>query len=449
MTTNFGNKVSHKGFGNYCRAEHFLQRPERQRDLKDSIVNRRPGETLVPRGLGRSYGDAALNSSNLAVSTEKLDRFLNLDNQTRVLTVESGAKVIDVMDLMATKGLTLPVVPGLSDISIGGCVAFDIHTKNHWLQGGFGDNVQAFTLMLANGDLVECSRIINSDLFFATIGGLGLTGMITTVDLQLMPLHGKSVRNNATRFNDIDSLLDTFEAAASKSSHVVGWLDLLNKSCVSGFVLASSIVDEENLDASDLFKRKSKKPLNLIAPFYNKLSNKLFNAAFSLKHILSPNNVTDLDSFLFPWDALSNWNELYGKKGFVEYQCCIPLQNAKPGLQKLITTVLNNKSQCPCYFGAIKKMRNGAGMLSFPVEGYSLLMDFPIHDKLWSFVNELDKIVIEFGGRVYLAKDSRLPAEHFAQMYPLRNQWLEIRNSVDPHNRFSSDMGRRLKLSNF
>ena len=444
---NSKNKVKYTGFGNYCSAEQFLVRPERLDDVRAAVLETRLGK-VVARGLGRSYGDASLNASNAVISMERLNRFLDLDINARTIRVEAGVKIVDVMRITSRQRLMLPVVPGLSDITVGGCAAFDVHTKNHWHSGGFGDWVTSFRMLLASGEIIECSRVSNQEIFFATLGGMGLTGVIIDLDLKLDKLHGTQVVNHATSVNDLDHLLETFQHATATSTHAVVWLDLLNSKVPNGVVIASSIIEDEGADVMALYKPKIKKPLRLISPFYNKFSNKLFNLLFSAKYKATPKYTCSLDAFLFPWDALSNWNNLYGKAGFVEYQCCIPMKNGREGLAKILSTVLANKSSYPAYFAAIKRMRDGVGMLSFPVDGYSLLLDFPIKDGLWAFLDKLDQIVVGYGGRVYLAKDGRLSASAFADMYPLRNEWIRVREAVDPNNRFASDMGRRLNLSN-
>ncbi len=438
-------KVSCTGFGGYCRAEQDFIRPERIDDVKAALLQSRIS-TIAPRGLGKSYGDASLNSQGALLSMERLDRFLAFDQETRVLRVEAGVRVIDVMRAYAPIGLTLAVVPGLSDISIGGCVAFDVHTKNHWHSGGFGDWVVSLRMLLASGEIVDCSRFVNSELFYATLGGLGLTGLILEIEIQLDTLPGTLVQNESHPFDGLDELLEKFQESMATSTHVVAWIDMLNGPRNTGVVIASSIVSEVDPSADKLWDAKKAPPLNLISPFFNTLSNRAFNLLFAAKHKAKPHVTSSLRSFLFPWDALPNWNKLYGKHGFVEYQCCIPIANAKDGLAKVLAAIRSEKADYPVFFCAIKRMRTGIGMLSFPIEGYSLLLDFPVRRGLWQFLDRIDDIVADHGGRVYLAKDGRLSGTAFARMYPRRDEWLKVRNKFDPEHRFASDMGRRLNL---
>jgi decaprenylphospho-beta-D-ribofuranose 2-oxidase len=438
-------RISCAGFGGYRRAEQGFIRPERIDDLRAALLQSAAG-TLAPRGMGRSYGDAALNGPGALLSMERLDRFLAFDKETGVLRVEAGVRVLDVMRTTVPYGLALAAVPGLSAITVGGCAAFDVHSKNHWHAGGFGDWVISMRMMLASGEVVDCSRDLNTELFHATIGGLGLTGVILELEIQLDKLPGTLVESKSTAFEGVEDLMEKFQAAAATSSYVVAWIDMLNGRKAKGILIESSVLGEPDPRAEELWREKKPKPLNLVAPFFNTLSNRAFNLAFATRHKTRPQAVTDLRSFLFPWDALPNWNRLYGRAGFVEYQCCIPMDSAAAGLSKVIQAVLSKKSSFPVYFAAVKRMRSGLGMLSFPIDGYSLLLDFPVRDGLWEFLDQIDNIVADCGGRVYLAKDGRLSASAFARMYPRRNAWLELRETLDPGRQFASDMGRRLNL---
>jgi len=432
------------GFGGYRSAEQDFIRPERFDDLKAALQSETP--TIAPRGLGRSYGDAALNENGALLLMERLDRCLAFDPETRVLRVEAGVRVLDIMRMFVPMGLTLAVVPGFSDITVAGCAAFDIHSKNHWRSGGFGDWVISMRIMLASGEIVDCTRTSSAELFYATLGGLGLTGIIVELEIQLAILPGTLVRNKSEAFEGLEGLFGRFEESIQRANYSVVWLDMLNGRNLTGIVISSSISDNASVDDEMLWRKRKKKPLGLIAPFFNTLSNRAFNLMFAAKHKALPQVDVDLHSFLFPWDALPNWNRLYGKRGFVEYQCCLPLDYARAGLKEIISAVQAQKSTFPAFFAAVKRMRTGIGMLSFPIEGYSLLLDFPVREGLFRFLDKIDDIVIAHGGRVYLAKDGRLSASSFARMYPGREDWMKIREAVDPESRFASNMGRRLDL---
>lgn len=433
------------GFGNYRSAEQLIYRPERRDEVLMAPAEL-TGSSLLATGLGNSYGDAALNASGILASMARMDRMLSFDAERAILSAEAGVTVLDVMRTFVPQGLTLAATPGLSNISLGGCAAFDIHSKNHWLTGGFGASVLSMRVLLADGKVIMCSREKDSDLFFATIGGMGMTGIILDMELQLHRLAGLTASSQSLPFRGVSELLKLIIEAKEKSStsHMVAWVDLLNRSDPGGYLIVSKLV--AGATSNDIWKNKKAPPLGLIAPFFNRLSNKAFNLAFSLKHRFQPTAKTNLRSFLFPWDSMPNWNRLYGKKGFVEYQCCIPAGNAAESLTHLFAYVLRHKASFPAYFAAVKSIRAGDGMLSFPLDGYSILFDFPVSDGLWKFLDELDELIIAAGGRVYLAKDGRVSADAYQRMYPRLAEWQSIRRKYDPDNLFVSDMARRLNL---
>lgn len=439
--------VERHGFGNYRHATQALYRPERLQDIL-ALPQQMANASLLACGLGNSYGDAALNTGGVLASTERVNRMLSFDPERSVLRAEAGVTVLDVMRAFAPRGLTLPATPGLSKITLGGCAAFDIHSKNHWQVGGFGESVLSMQMLLADGSRLECSRQHHADLFHATLGGMGMTGIILELEVALHPLPGQTAANRSLPFEGVPALLERIAEVQAQpgTTHLVAWLDLLNQRQASGYVISSTLEDTPQDGA--IWADKKAPPLGLIAPFFNRWSNKAFNLAFALKHRSQPSSKADLRSFLFPWDALPNWNLLYGRKGFVEYQCCLPFEGAQESLTRVLDYVLAHKQKFPAYFAAIKRVRDGAGMLSFPINGFSALFDFPVSKGLWGFLDQLDEIVIAAGGRVYLAKDGRVSAQAYHRMYPRIEEWQNVRSSYDPRNLFASDMARRLNLVN-
>jgi decaprenylphospho-beta-D-ribofuranose 2-oxidase len=444
--------VTLEGFGRYRQATQSYARPERVAELKDALSNT---HTVIARGAGKSYGDAALNDGHTVISLERLDRMLGFDPATNILTAEAGVLVLDVMRFALARGLTMPVAPGSSAISLGGCAAFDIHSKNHWREGGFGDWLVGMRIMNADGEIVSCSPHESADLFYATVGGLGLTGIIVELDMRLVPIGGTNVRNTAIPFDGVSQLFERLDRALPSGSHCVAWMDLLNYRSPKGVIIASNYCDAAGGEMNrpgphipDLapWYRTQDKPVDLLAMAFNTLSNRAFNVAFARRHRVQPERILSLRPFLFPWDAIPRWNRLYGRKGFVEYQCCVPSRTAAEAFGRILEHVLARRHACPVYFAAVKKMRQGVGMLSFPLDGYSLLLDFPVSRDVWSLLDELDSMVMHAGGRVFLAKDGRLSAAMFARMYSQLEQWKVVRRSIDPRGRFQSDMARRLGL---
>ena len=439
-----------EGFGRYRAGVQRVARPERLADLEEIASGKSLG-TLIPRGAGKSYGDAALNSTGYVLSLERMNRMLGFSETRNVLTVEAGVTVLDVMRFAVSRGLTLAVAPGSSAITMGGCAAFDIHSKNHWIKGGFGDWVDAMRILLADGQVIECSRTADPDLFFATLGGMGLTGVILDLDVRLEPLYGTRVRNESQSFTGLNEMFERFGEWLPTASHCVSWYDLLNHSDPRGVVISSTYVaGEEPASAAvmDEWDRVSNPPVDLLALTFNHLSNRLFNVAFAARHRGRPIRTSSLRPFLFPWDSIPDWNRLYGRKGFVEYQICVPEKSAAVAFQTLLSRVIRDRDRFPVYFAASKRMRAGVGILTFPLDGYSMLLDFPVRDGIWSMFDEFDRIVADHGGRVFLAKDGRLSAEAFSRMYPNIGRFREVRDRVDPNGRFCSDMARRIGLVN-
>ncbi len=437
-----------EGFGRYRGGDQRVARPERLAALKE-VVAKGPVSTIIPRGAGKSYGDAALNSTGCVLSLERMDKMLWFSEDRRLLTVEAGVQVLDVMRFALPRGLSLPVAPGSSAITMGGCAAFDIHSKNHWIKGGFGDWVEAMSVLLADGEIVSCSRMANPDLFYATLGGMGLTGVILDIDVRLEPLSGTRVRNESRTFNGLGEMFQAFNERLPTASHCVSWYDLLNYPNPRGVVISSTFVagpDPASDAVMDEWDRVSNPPVDLLALTFNNLSNRVFNFAFAAKHRVSPIRECSLRPFLFPWDSIPDWNRLYGRKGFVEYQICIPEAATEAAFDQLLTRVIRDRDRFPVYFAASKRMRPGVGMLTFPLDGYSMLLDFPVREGIWGMLDELDQIVAEHGGRVFLAKDGRLSSAAFARMYPGIDHFREVRERVDPTGRFCSDMARRIGL---
>jgi decaprenylphospho-beta-D-ribofuranose 2-oxidase len=444
--------VKLEGFGRYRQATQSYARPERIADLKDALSTT---DTVIGRGAGKSYGDAALNDGHTVISLERLDRMLGFEPATNILTAEAGVLVLDVMRFALARGLTMPVAPGTSSITLGGCAAFDIHSKNHWREGGFGDWIVAMRILCANGEIVECSPKEKPELFFSTVGGMGVTGIIVDLSIRLVPLEGTHVRNTSTPFRDIPELFDRFDDKLPGASHCVAWMDLLNFTVPQGVVIASHYVDQSgherhsagpHLPDLNPWYQTHRKPVDAMALAFNTLSNRAFNIAFAARHRTQPVKVLPLRPFLFPWDMVPDWNRLYGRKGFVEYQCCLPASTARDTFSEVLGRVLAARRACPVYFAAAKRMRPGSGILSFPLDGFSLLLDFPAGRSVWPLLDEIDEVVANAGGRVFLAKDGRLSATMFARMYSNLAEWQRIRASIDPHGKFGSDMARRIRL---
>lgn len=449
-TPNFPKKTL-SGFGKYLKSNAFLMRPEKSSGLKTAIVTSvKSNLPIIPQGYGKSYGDAFLNSDGLVLSTKKLNKFLEADWEKGQLKLESGVTFREIFSISLDKSWLPPVTPGYSEISIGGAISFDIHGKNHGRKGGFGKYVVSFTLLTPKLDKIICSRTCNSELFYATIGGMGLTGIIEDAVIQLEPIPGNTL---LTTYTPLKSFGAIFKHAMQglESDYFVIWIDLLNSrdtSTLRGISQASKFTNDKDKIWTDNWSSKKSPPLGLISPFYNKLSNKLFNSFYY--HRGKQKNIQkekSLRSFLFPWDTLSTWNDLYGSRGFIEYQAAIPSENARPVLNEIFQVIFKYRKKVPIYFCALKRLMKGVGLLSFGKDGYSILFDAPATKEAFSMFDELDVIVTEANGHVYLAKDGRLSEKSFTNMYSENlDAFSKVRDSIDPEHIFKSDMSRRLGL---
>lgn len=449
-------KVKFTGFSGYNTAYSSVIRPERFKDVIGAMKNP-PDRHILARGAGKSYGDAALNSEGAILLTGRLNRLLSFSDETGILRAESGVTIKDILTVFVPRGWVLPVVPGISSITLGGCIAFDIHSKNHWKEGSFHDHVNKMSLVLADGSICECSRNKEPDLFWATVGGMGLTGIIVEVELKLRRIEVPCFKAYSIPVHNLEDTLCRFDEACASHDFAVAWIDLLNKNMfgrgilfAADYATSRDIIDSGIKDAffydNNLIARLPLKPL---APFFNRVTNRMFNLLFYQKHAKTASRpyFVGLQPFLCPWDSIPNWNQLYGSRGFVEYQCVLPIGNALQGLESIFEQIRMHFADYPVYFAVIKRMGYSPAPMSYPLDGYSILMDFPLRQGLQEFLNEIDQIVIRNSGKVFLAKDGRISAAAFQKMYTNLEWWLKIKNVVDPQELFSSDMSRRLLLT--
>jgi len=452
---NSPQKKTFKGFGGYCVADSSVIRADRFKDVINSLA-KLPIRSFVARGAGYSYGDAALNSSGAVILTERLNRMLSFDEETGFLRAESGVRIDEVFSVIIPRGWILPVVPGFSNITLGGCVAFDIHSKNHWKEGGFSEHVTGLRIVLADTSVRYCSREVESELFWATIAGMGLTGVIVEVELKLRRIEAPCFNISSTPVRGIEEILVKFDEVCPIHDFAVTWVDLLSLGNFGRGIMFAADYSKSTDDNGTMFKDESygrnkshlQFPLKSLAKFFTRSTNRMLNSFYYTKHAKNnQQNIVGIRPFLFPWDSIPYWNQLYGRNGFVEYQCVVPRETAVKGLSDILEHVRLQNSNYPVYFAAIKRMGLSKAPLSFPIEGYGLLMDFPVRPGLWRFLEEIDEILIRHKGRVFLAKDGRVSASAFRRMYPELDKWLKVKQSVDPKEIFVSDMSRRLALT--
>ncbi len=435
------------GWGRYPLQTCELERPERYADLRPST------NTLIARGQGRSYGDASLNENGRVILTERIDRMLELDVKQGILKAEAGVTLADILPVIVKQGWFLPVTPGTKFVSLGGCVAADVHGKNHHHDGAFGEHVLNLVLILADGSHKNCSATENADIFWATVGGMGLTGIIAEVTLKLIPIQTSQMMVRHYAASNLEQLFNLLQDPVMDDRYSVAWIDCLasGEQLGRGIAMFGHHATASEYSSANPLANKSKHSRSLPFDFpswiLNPLSISLFNKLYYWKEARKKTPfLTDYDSYFYPLDSIGQWNRLYGKRGFVQYQCVIPDATALAGMTELLKEL--SASRRSSFLAVLKRFGAQAqGFLSFPMSGYTLALDLPIRDKgLFSLLDKLDKIVLQHGGRVYLAKDARISAESFLSMYPRYAEWLKIKQIIDPKNRFSSSLSRRLNI---
>ena len=435
------------GWGLYPRASCLVKRPERYHQLEI------PEEGALGRGFGRSYGDAALNTNHPLILMERLDRFLAFDEETGLLQAEAGTSLAEILKVFVPKGWFLPVTPGTKFVTLGGCIACDIHGKNHHVDGTFGKYIKELELLLPDGTKKRCSPTKNREFFWATIGGLGLTGIITEATLQLIPISTSFIRVRNYSAPDLEGVMHILEDPSRDDKYTVAWIDCLakGKALGRGIVMNGHHAKENEIPSNTVDPLVPHNDLKISLPLpswsLNPYSMQLFNSFFYSWNKRKKSPLTmHYDPYFYPLDKVKNWNQLYGKKGFLQYQFAIPYKNAFNTMRVFLERL--SSSPYHSYLAVLKRFgEEGQGLLSFPFEGYTLAMDLPITDvNIFPFLDGLDDLVLSEGGRLYLAKDARLKGEKLSSMYPRLDEWLEIKKNIDPTWKVNSDLARRLRL---
>jgi len=442
------------GWGGYPVAEAELHRPERLSALRSLVLG---SNRLIARGLGRSYGDAAVVCRGATVLTERLDRFLEFDPETGVLECEAGVSIDALIHRFLPLGFFPGVVPGTKHVTVGGAIAADVHGKNHHCAGAFSRHVHSLRLLTASGEHLHCSREENADVFWATIGGMGLTGVITDARLQLARVESSSVCVDYERADNLDAALDLFHRDDHRYRFSVAWIDCLARGARLGraVLMRGDFAGQEALDASRRRQPLRTAPAARIdVPFaaprfvLGASVMKAFNAAYYHVHSSARHRkLVSYEAFFFPLDKIRNWNRLYGRSGFLQYQCVLPYAGGREALIRLLETV--SASGAASFLAVLKRFGDGEAeqLLSFPRAGYTLALDLPNRGaEVFELLDRLDEVVLRNGGRVYLAKDARMRPEVFRAMYRELGSWLTIKERIDPEWRFASELAVRLGL---
>jgi len=402
-----------------------------------------PG-SLLPYGLGRSYGDSCLNGGRELIDCRRLNRMLGFDESTGMLRCESGVSISDIIDVFLPKGWFPPVTPGTQFVTVGGAIANDVHGKNHHCAGTFGAHVRQIALHRSNDGLVICNSKIDSDMLRATIGGLGLTGVIAWADIQLKRVTGPWIDAEAIPFQSLKTFLDLSHDSESNDrfEYTVAWLDCFAGRDPRGIFFRGNHAADHGAGQEKDFRRKRalKLPFALPGWMLNRYSMKAFNSLYYRTHAASKGPaLTPYDSFFYPLDSIRQWNLLYGKQGFLQYQCVIPETNLE-AFAELLDRVA--RSGMGSFLGVLKQFGPAppAGMLSFPRPGLTLALDFAMRgERTLQLMQSLDEVVRQCGGALYPAKDARMSPSMFEASFP---GWRSFVPYIDP--KLSSSFWRRV-----
>jgi len=440
------------GWGRFPVEPCHLYRPEKSTDFL-AILQSTQEPSYIPRGLGRSYGDAALNLDAGAVCSVRLNRFLSFDHATGILECESGASLAEILDTFLPRGFFLPVTPGTKFVTLGGAIAADVHGKNHHRDGTIANFIRDFRLLTPAGEVVTCSPAEDRDIFWATVGGMGLTGVILSARIELRRVESAYLFVDYERTRNLQETLERMAASDENYQYSVAWIDCLAR----GDSLGRSVLMRANhAAAADLpaqvreplsvpKRRRLKMPFDLPAVALNSHSVGAFNHFYYALHRTAAHQLVDTDTFFYPLDSIQSWNRLYGKRGFVQYQVVFPAETTEEGLAVVLKRLV--QSRRASFLAVLKRFGEAnRGLLSFPIKGHTLSLDLPMARDLPAFLQRLDDVVATCRGRVYLAKDAVSKPETFAATYPNLEPFRAIKQRLDPQGLFSSSLARRLRI---
>ncbi|WP_446653413.1 FAD-binding oxidoreductase [Blastomonas sp.] len=436
------------GWGRYPVRDCTVWQPVTAAALHATLA---PLPSSIARGNGRSYGDASLNP-DATIDMRRLDRLIAFDDASGALVCEAGVLLSDIIDAFVPRGWFVPVTPGTCRVTVGGMIASDVHGKNHHGAGSFCDHLLWLDLDPGDGCVLRCSADENADLFAATCGGMGLTGMIVRAAFRMVAIETAWMRQRTVRARDLDEAIALFEQSHDWT-YSVAWIDCLARGRDLGrsAILLAEHASLGEIDASRRAAplarppRKPKKvPIDFpgfaLSGFNVRAFNQLYYATMR-----PGDSLVALDPYFYPLDALADWNRIYGRRGFVQYQCVLPLAESETGLRRLLETIAASGSGS--FLAVLKRMGAASfGMLSFPMPGYTLALDFPATPVNLALLDRLDAITADHGGRIYLTKDARLPPAMLARGYPRLAELNELRVRHGLDRRFASLLSQRLGL---
>ena len=436
------------GWGQYPRIEAKVEAPRTISALKMAIAK----GNAIARGNGRAYGDSAVSIQN-TIEMKNFNKMLAFNSDSGQLTAEAGLLLSDLIETFLHRGWFPYVTPGTKFVTLGGMIAADVHGKNHHKEGSFGTYVDWIDILTADGSVLRCSRTANKELFEWTIGGMGLTGVIIRTAIRLRPISSCLIEQQTLVAQNIGHAIEIFEQSKD-TTYSVAWIDCLKRGAETGrsiVMLGEHAGEPETSQQSRhtlqlrIKKPKFKIPFNLPSFTLNHISVRTFNAIYYWHAKRRPKRqVIDWNTFFYPLDAISGWNKLYGRQGFAQYQCVIPLNCAEIGLRELLDTVSGTKSGA--FLAVLKRFGKQESRFSFPMEGYTLALDFPVNPKTLSLMDKLDAITMKYNGRTYLAKDSRMSRDLFQLTEPRAQDYKMYRESAFAANTFKSAQSQRLSI---
>ncbi len=427
-------------WGMYPKVKNTVFKFDKEATLKEIISEH---NELIPYGNGRSYGDSALSTNIINVKPK--DYFIDFNEENGLLHIQAGVLLSEILESYVPRGWFLKVTPGTKLITIGGAIASDIHGKNHHVEGCFSECVQEFEIMLADGEVVTCSKEVTPELFKATCGGMGLTGVILDAKIYLKKINSQYIDQTTIKTKNLKETFDAFEEYQDKP-YSVAWIDCLAKGDEIGKCLL--MVGDFRNDGKLDYKKKSQLsiPFNFPSFALNNWSVRAFNWLYygKSKEGVSKQRV-DIDTFFYPLDAIGHWNRIYGKNGFTQYQFILPKETSYQGLEEILTAI--SKSGKGSFLAVLKLYgKANDNWLSFPIEGYSLALDFKIEKGLFDLLDKLDEIVVKYEGRIYLTKDVRVSKETFEKGYPQIETFRQYRKENKMDEKFQSIQSKRVGI---
>ncbi|OGV27637.1 MAG: hypothetical protein A3F18_07610 [Legionellales bacterium RIFCSPHIGHO2_12_FULL_37_14] len=426
------------GWGGYLKIDAELRTPLSQKVCKTLI-----DVPLIARGMGRSYGDSA--NASTVLQTTYLDHFIAFDVNTGIITVEAGITIRDMLKLIIPHGWFIPVTPGTSYVTIGGAIASDVHGKNHHKVGAFSQFVLSMDMLLGTGDIVTTSRHQLPDLFYASCSGMGLTGIIITATIQLIPIKSSIMTQTIFKTSCLEEAYEAFENQA-QSTYSVAWIDCISKGKDLGRCVMMFAEHSNTGGLNFNLKNPINVPIYTPAAFLNKHLLAAFNSLYYIRAVHNKTKNISLSSFFYPLDAIGYWNRLYGKAGLVQYQFVLPKENGAANMKTILAHIASSNSGS---FLAVLKQFGEANnnLMTFPMLGYALSLDFKMSQKTVNLLAKLDSLIMSMDGRIYLAKDALMSQNTFKNMYPHWQEFEFVRDKYGAVGRFASAQSKRLGLA--